>query len=189
MKLEEILSTLQKLLDVPVMTRECPDDVALVHILEVVRWSPSAANLQPWEIIVARDVETKEKIVQVTWDSLMRNDPNGRAFWLREAPVVIVLCTDVKRVRARFGSERGLLIAIGDVGGFLLAFRIAAIHEGWTTGIVREFDPEGLRKALGIPRFIEPMALVAIGRREASERQVVDKPTMEVSDFFHNEKW
>ena len=189
MKLEEILSTLQKLLDVPAMTGEGPDDEALTRLLEVVRWSPAAANLQPWEIIVVRDAETKEKIVQATLDPFMRDDPNGRVVWLREAAAILAFCADVKRVRTRYGNERAFLIAAGDIGGFLLAFRIAALHEGWTTGVVREFNPERLRKSLGVPKFIEPVALVPISRRNVSEEPVVDKPTMEVSGFLHHEKW
>ena len=189
MKREDILPTLRKLVDVPVMTGEGPDDVALTHILEVIRWSPSAANLQAWEIIVVREIETKEKIVQATLDPFMRDDPDGRVIWLREAPAILVFCTDVKRVRTRYGNARALLIAVGDIGGFLLTFRMAALQEGWTTGVVREFDPERLRKALGVPRFIELVALIPMCRRSPSEQDVVDRPVMELKDFLHRERW
>ena len=168
---------------------EGPGNSALARLLEEVRWCPSAANLQPWEIVVVRDSGTKEKIVQVTLDSLMRDEPNTRAFWLSEVPVILVFCADLKRVRARFGNERSLHIAIGDTGGFLLVFRFFAICQGWVTGIVREFDPERLKNILGIPRFIEPIALVAMGRGKYSGGQVIDKPTMDLSDFLHDEKW
>ena len=189
MKLEDILSTLQQLLDVPAMSGEGPDDGALAQILEVAKWSPSAANLQPWEVIVAREVETKEKIVQATLDPFLRDDPDLRPIWLREAPVILVLCTDMKRVRTRYGNERDLVIGAGDTGGFLLAFRMAALQEGWTTGVVREFHPERLKKALGVPRFIEPVALVPLSRRNVTEEQVVDRPAAELKDFLHHERW
>ena len=41
--------------------KEVPDDF-LQQILESVRWSPSWANTQCWEVIVVRDSETKEKL-------------------------------------------------------------------------------------------------------------------------------
>ena len=189
MKPEDIFSTLQSLVDVPDMTREGPDDDTLGRILEVVKWSPSAANLQPWELIVGRDLATKEKIVQVTLDPLMREEPDSRAFWLKEAPVIIIVCADIKGVRARYGKDRALSIALGDLGGFLLAFRIVTSAEGWTTGIVREFDPDKMRDAFDIPKFVEPLALIAICRKEVASEMVVDKPTMEVKDFLHHEKW
>ena len=189
MESEDILSILQILVDVPVMNGEGPDDGALAQILEVTRWSPSAANLQPWEIIVARDVETKEQIVQATLDPFMRDDSNGRVIWLKEAPVILVFCADIKRVRTRYGNERDLVIGTGDIGGFLLIFRMAALQKGWTSGVVREFHPERLKKALGIPRFIEPVALVPLCRRHPSEEEVVDRPAMELKTFVHPERW
>ena len=136
-----------------------------------------------------RNDDQKEKIVQATLDSLLRDDPDSRAFWLREAPVVIVFCADIKRVRARFGKERAPSIANIDAGGFLLAFRVAAAIEGWTTAVMREFDLQALRKALNIPGFVDPLALLVIGRKEDLEEEEFYKPTMAVADFFHHEEW
>jgi len=189
MKPEDIFLILQKLVDVPEISREGPDDATLTRILEVAKWSPTAANLQPWEIILVRDPGNKEKIVEVTLDALMRDEPASRAFWLKDVPSIIIFCADVKGVRARFGRDRALPIAVGDLGGFLLTFRVVALSEGWVTGIVREFDPQGVRDIFDIPKFIEPLALMAIGRDEASLETVVDRPTMEVKDFFHHERW
>ena len=189
MELEDTLSILQKLVDVPAMNGEGPDDGALARILEAARWAPSAANLQPWEVIVTRGGETKEMVVQATLDPFMRDEPDLRPLWLKEAPVILVFCADIKRVRTRYGNERDLVIGTGDVGGFLLAFRMAAFQEGWTTGVVREFHPERLKKALGILRFIEPVALVPVCRRHPPGEDVVDRPAMELKTFLHHERW
>src|SRR5512135_2258022 len=105
MQLENTLSLLQKLVDVPEMNGEGPDDGALARILEAARWAPSAANLQPWEVIVIRDGETKERVVQATLDPFLRDEPDLRPLWLKEAPVILVFCTDIKRVRTRYGNE------------------------------------------------------------------------------------
>jgi len=189
MELEGTSSILQKLVDVPAMNGEGPDDGALARILEATRWAPSAANLQPWEVIVARGSETKERVVEATLDPFMRDEPDLRPLWLKEAPVILVFCADVKRVRTRYGNERDLVIGAGDVGGFLLAFRVIALQEGWTTGIVREFHAERLKKALGLSRFIEPVALVPVCRRHRSGEDVVDRPAMELKNFLHQERW
>jgi len=189
MKPEDIVATLQKLLDVPEITAEGPEDAIIARILDVAKWSPTAANLQPWEILIVREVENKEKIVQVTLDPLMRDEPESRAVWLKEAPAIMIICADVKAVRARFGQDRALTIGVGDLGGFLLTFRMAAMSAGWTTGIVREFDPQGLRDQFKIPKFIEPLAIIAICRDTASSEVIVDRPTMEVKDFLHQEIW
>ena len=189
MGLDDMLSILQKLVDVPVMNGEGPDDEALARLLEAAKWVPSAANLQPWEVIVVRGGDTKERVVQATLDPFMRDEPDMRPLWLKEAPVILVFCADIKRVRTRYGNERDLVIGTGDVGGFLLAFRMAAFQEGWTTGVVREFHSERLKKALGILRFIEPVAMVPVCQRLPFEGDVVDRPAMELKTFLHHERW
>ena len=40
-----------------------PDEY-ISKIIEVARWAPSGANLQPWEFVVVKDQEFKKKIVQ-----------------------------------------------------------------------------------------------------------------------------
>lgn len=37
-------------------------------LLEIVRFAPSAFNLQPWKIKIVRDAETKEKLLPVSWN-------------------------------------------------------------------------------------------------------------------------
>jgi nitroreductase len=189
MELEDMVSILQKLVDVPAMNGQGPDDGTLARILEGAKWMPSAGNLQPWEVVVVRDSDTKERVVQATLDPFMRDEPDMRPLWLKESPVILVFCADIKRVRTRYGNERALVVGTGDLGGFLLAFRTVAFLEGWTTGVVREFHPERLKNALGIPKFIEPVALVPMCRRQPSEGDVVDRPAMELNAFLHIERW
>ena len=46
-----------------------PDE--LVHqIIEVARWAPSGANSQPWDFIVVKEKELRQKIVQFYKDFL-----------------------------------------------------------------------------------------------------------------------
>jgi nitroreductase len=189
MELEDMVSILQKLVDAPAMNGQGPDDGALARLLDASKWMPSAANLQPWEVIVVRESDTKERVVHATLDPFMRDEPDMRPLWLKEAPVVLVFCADIKRVRTRYGNERALVVGTGDMGGFLLAFRMVAFQEGWTTGVVREFHPERLKKALGIPKFIEPVVMVPVCRRHPSEGDVVDRPAMELKAFLHRERW
>src|SRR5258708_1162715 len=41
-----------------------PDEL-IEKILEAARWAPSAGNSQPWEFLVIRDLEIREKIVEL----------------------------------------------------------------------------------------------------------------------------
>jgi len=189
MELEDMVSTLQKLVDVPALNGQGPEDGELARVLEAAKWMPSAANLQPWEVVVVRERDTKERVVQATLDPFMRDEPDMRPLWLKEAPVLLVFCVDIKRVRTRYGNEKALVVGTGDTGAFLLAFRMAAFREGWTTGVVREFHSERLKNALGIPKFIEPVAMVPVCQRLPFEGDVVDRPAMELKSFLHHERW
>jgi nitroreductase len=61
-------------------------DEMLGTVLEAVRWSPSWANTQCWEVIVIREPEIKAKVAE----TLPPGNPALSS--LREAPVLLVLC-------------------------------------------------------------------------------------------------
>src|SRR5277367_6311340 len=48
-------------------------------ILEAARWAPSAGNSQPWEFLVIRNLETREKIVEI-FKTQMRDKIKIEAF-------------------------------------------------------------------------------------------------------------
>ncbi|MGE5483727.1 MAG: nitroreductase family protein [Ignavibacteriales bacterium] len=183
-----------------VFDSKCPDEAALEGVLEAVRLAPSTANLQPWEIVVLRGQDGKERLVEATLDPFFRDDPSLRPAWLKNAPVVLVFCADVKRVKARFGGERALAIASRDVAAAVLVFRLAALEAGLRTGVVIEFDPAGVRKALGIPAGVEPLWIVAAGYGRGGaegggetgaevDADVDYRPCLPLGEILHMERW
>ena len=62
----------------------------LDQVLEAVRWAPSGGNIQPWEVIVVRDPETKRALQE----TLGGYNPARKA--VVNAPVLLVLCGKVK---------------------------------------------------------------------------------------------
>ncbi|MGE5542449.1 MAG: nitroreductase family protein [Bacillota bacterium] len=179
-----------------VFDSECPDEVVLEEVFEAVRLAPSTANLQPWEIVVVRGHEGKERLVEATLDPFFRDDPSLRPAWLKNAPVVLVFCADVKRVKARFGGERALAIASRDVAAAVVLFRLAALEAGLRTGVVIELDPAGVRRVLGIPAGVEPLWIVAAGYGEGSVHgagrggETLDyRPSLPLGEILHMERW
>jgi 5,6-dimethylbenzimidazole synthase len=85
-------------------------------IIEVARWAPSGANSQPWEFIVLKDKETKDRIVDIVKEQsehsrraeLTRAEDlrfPGASGPIREpgyknAPVFIILCGDPRTIEA-----------------------------------------------------------------------------------------
>jgi len=66
-------------------------DATLAEIFEAVRWSPSWANTQCWEIVVVRDPATRAKLQE----TIGPKNPATRA--IRAAPVLIALCGRLNR--------------------------------------------------------------------------------------------
>ena len=59
---------------------------ALQEVIEAVRWSPSWANTQCWELIVVRDPNVKSGLA----NTLTATNPARSS--MAEAPLIIVLC-------------------------------------------------------------------------------------------------
>ena len=81
------------------------EEAVLTTIVEAASWTPSAADLQPWEIVAVRDGECKKALVGILLDSHMRPGTGGelRRHWLSDAPVVLVVCMDHTRAKVRLG--------------------------------------------------------------------------------------
>ncbi|MBM4323642.1 MAG: nitroreductase, partial [Deltaproteobacteria bacterium] len=66
-------------------TDPVPEEV-LQKILEAVRWSPSWANTQCWEVVIVKDPKVKSELAA----TLVKTNPALSS--MTEAPLVIVLC-------------------------------------------------------------------------------------------------
>ncbi len=111
-------------------------DEAIEEMIEAARWAMSGANAQPWEFIVVKDRETKDKIVQFymdhrkqSWDiektrikELRHNSvteaPSGPPNF-KDAPVFIVLCGDPRTTQASVLVTHFLLNEGGPMAHFL----------------------------------------------------------------------
>jgi nitroreductase len=97
-----------------------PDEY-IEKILEAARWAMSGANAQPWEFIVVKDQETKNKIANILLEQRrieyrieqirieelrhpgMLNPPSMPGF--KDAPVLIVVCGDRRTLMASVLSQ------------------------------------------------------------------------------------
>lgn len=66
-----------------------PDEY-IDKIIEVARWAPSGFHTQPWEFVVVKKKELKDKIA----DALRRPSQSAGQEYFRNAPVLIILLGD-----------------------------------------------------------------------------------------------
>ena len=57
-----------------------------MQLVESARLAPSGSNTQPWNFIIIRSEETKEKIIKV----------DGNQAWMKSTPIFIVCVADIR---------------------------------------------------------------------------------------------
>ena len=144
----------------------------LERVLEAGRQAPSAANGQPWRILVVTDAETRKKLVPAA---------NGQAF-VGQAPAVLVGCA-AKTDKEMSCGQRAYPI---DVAICMTTMSLAAMGEGLGTCWIGAFKEDAVKELLGIPEEVRVVELMPIGYPTS---QPDARPRMPMSEFAVWEKW
>ena len=138
--------------------KDVPEEV-LSSILEAVRWSPSWANTQCWEVVVIRDREIKENLKA----SIFPKNPATNA--ITQAPLLLAVCGKLKSsgfynniVTTKFGDW-----FMFDLGLFTQTLCLAAQDLGLGTVVVGLFDHNKAKGIIKVPEGYELVALVPLG--------------------------
>jgi nitroreductase len=155
-----------------------PDPVseeALQKVMEAVRWSPSWANTQCWEVIVVKDPNVKSQLA----NTLTATNPARSS--MTEAPLVIVLCGK----KGVSGFKKGQVATVKgdwlmfDAGIATQSLCLAAHGQGLGTVIIGLFDHKKAEEILGIPQNVEVVAMTPLGypavQRSAPKRKGVSE--------------
>ncbi|NWG01582.1 MAG: nitroreductase family protein [Syntrophaceae bacterium] len=156
-------------------------DEALQKIMEAVRWSPSWANTQCWEVIVVKDPKIKSELAS----TLTRTNPALSS--MTEAPLIVVLCGK----KGISGFKKGEPATIKgdwlmfDTGIAMQTLCLTAHSLGLGTVVVGLFDHKKAEEILGTPPDREVVAMTPLGypaaegfapkRKELSEFVFYDK--------------
>ena len=153
-------------------------DASLQTILDAVKWSPSWANTQCWEVIVVSDPQVKEKVQE----AVPKSNPAFKS--IVAAPVVLVLCAKLKAagyykeiVTTKFGDW-----FMFDLGLASQNIMLAAHALGLGTVVVGLFDQDRAKTALHVPDGFELVSLMPLGYPS----KVPSPPKRkDVSEFTH----
>jgi nicotinate-nucleotide--dimethylbenzimidazole phosphoribosyltransferase len=152
---------------------EVPDDV-LQRVLAAAHRAPSVGLMQPWRLIVIRELDTRIAVRRLAQRERLRQagnfDERTRQFLdqkvegVVEAPLGVCVCCD----HGEPGQEilgRGT-IPETDIYSAACAVQnlwLAARAEGLGVGWVSFYRPEDLRELLGIPARVDPIAYLCLG--------------------------
>lgn len=126
------------------------EEEKILKVLEAGRIAPSAVNYQPWHFIV---INEKDKLEQLHG---VYNRP-----WIKEAPVVIVACSDHSKSWKR--SADGKDSADIDLAIAVDHMTLMATELGLGTCWVCNFDVDKCAEILGLPGYIEPTVILPLG--------------------------
>jgi len=162
-----------------------PDPVPeeeLQSVLEALRWSPSWANTQCWEVIVVKDPKVKSELA----GTLPKGNPAASS--MVNAPVVLVLC-GVKGLSGYYNgqaaTEKGDWLMF-DLGIAMQTLCLAAHAQGLGTVVVGMFEHRKASEILKIPQNIELIAMTPLGYPETPGRAPRRK---EMASFVSYEKF
>jgi nitroreductase len=122
----------------------------LARILEAARLAPTARNQQDWKLILVKNPDIKEKLVELA-------SPHQQ--FLKGAPIIIAACALNPDYVMRCGHHAYLI----DLAIVLEHIALQAVHEGLGTCWIGSFDEEKAKMVLGIPQNIRIVELMSIG--------------------------
>ena len=135
-----------------------PEDT-LQKVFEGVRWAPSWANTQCWEVIVVKDPKAKSEILRAVPET------NRAHSAMIEAPIILVLCGR-KAVSGYSGGKpatpKGDWLMF-DTGLAMQNLCLAAHAVGLGTVIVGFFDHKKAEEILSLPESVEVVAMTPLG--------------------------
>lgn len=148
-----------------------PDDV-LHRVLGAGRLAPTAANLQPFHLILVTDADMRARMKEVYARE-----------WFYSAPAIIVGCVDPAKAWKRSdGFNAGEL----DVAIVMDHIILAAAEEGLGTCWVVAFDEAKAKELLGVPPDVRVIAMTSLGYPNSEPRPFARKP---IQELLHKERW
>jgi len=129
-----------------------PDPVEaekLEEVLEAARLAPTAANRQPFQIIVIHTKGREKELQQIY-----------RREWFTQAPLLICACGVPRQAWTREDKRRYLDVDVAIVMDHLI---LAAANLGLGTCWVAAFNANAARKLLNLPAEVEPLIFTPLG--------------------------
>jgi nitroreductase len=145
----------------------------IARVLEAARLAPTAANRQPFRVIVISTRDRERELRRVY----------GRD-WFTQAPLILAVCAVpsegwVRRADGWNSAEVDATIAMAHIV-------LAAAEEGLGTCWIAAFDPVAARQVLGLPPDVIPSAFTPLGYPADSP---APKKRRTSAELIRRERW
>lgn len=149
------------------------EDKKLQQVLEAAQLAPTAANRQPFRLIVIHTEGREEELNRIY-----------RKEWFVQPPLVIGIVGVpgegwVRREDGRNYTDIDVAIAMDHL-------ILAAANLGLGTCWIGAFDPAAAREVLGLPETAEPLAFTPLGYPADAPKEKKRRP---LADLVYTEAW
>ncbi len=149
------------------------EDEKLKKVLEAANLAPTAANKQPFNIVVVHTKGREDELKQV-----YNRD------WFVQAPLLICICGAPGQAWVR--AQDGRNYCDVDVAIAMDHLVMEATDLGLGTCWIAAFDPDAARRVLGLPPDVQPMVFTPLGYATSDPRP---KKRKELSELVKYERW
>ena len=141
-------------------------------VLEAARLAPTAANRQPFKLIVIHTQGRKEELSRIYL-----------AAWFTQAPLLICICVTPDKAWLRRDRKNYADVDSAIVMDHLI---LAATDRGLGTCWVAAFDPVAAREILKLPSGVEPIDFTPLGYAADYAGTKLRRP---LTELVYYEKW
>lgn len=178
-------------------------DEMVDKILEVARWAPSAGNGQPWEFLVVRDAEMRERVAELFRKQLPEKREMEEAVWgrkqnvgftgFRHSPVYVFILGDPRvnecyPVRVRIEKSDSHFYS-GLANATLLAHLAVAslgLASQWVSDTNSPYMTTMLKSSFGIPKYMKIYDMFGVGYAATVPPVTSRRPLQEL---VHHERY
>jgi len=153
-------------------------DEILQKILDAGNWAPSAANRQPWEFVIVRNVKTKNRLQEIVdenaaisaiWEPRFATYLDRYGRFVKTAPVVVIVLADPLKTGPHvFGEETYMLSVGAAIQNILLAAHAMGLGTAW----ISMYDEFKVKELIKAPKGYKVVGVIPIGypaeKRETS---------------------
>lgn len=168
----EMIELIKKRYSVRAYKPDPVEEEKLQQVLEAARLAPTAANRQPFQLIVIRTAGREAELQRI-----YRRD------WFVQAPLILCACGIPDKGWIRMDGKPYFDVDVAIAMDHLI---LTATELGLGTCWIAAFDPAAAREVLGLPDGVEPIAFTPLGYaadRPAAKRR---KP---LSELMRYERW
>lgn len=148
----------------------------LERLVDLVRFCPSARNMQPLKFLLSHTAERNALIFPIlAWAGYLRTWP-GPAEGERPAAYIVML--EDQQLSRSTAIDQGIVAQ---------TIMLGAAERGLGGCIIAAFKREQLAQALGLPEHLHPVLVLALGY-PAEQVQLVDMPESGAVEYYRDQR-